>query len=67
MCVCVQMIQHKIADMYTVLNASRAYVYSIANAVDRGNLVSKDCAGVILFTAEAATKMALDTVQILGE
>jgi len=49
-----------------VMNASRSYVYNVANALDRGVLASKDCAGVILYTAEAATKMALDAIQILG-
>ncbi|CAL1534199.1 unnamed protein product [Lymnaea stagnalis] len=61
-----QMIQAKMADMYTVLNASRSYVYNVARALDRGERHPNDCAGVILYTAEAATKMALDAIQILG-
>ncbi|XP_067673733.1 isovaleryl-CoA dehydrogenase, mitochondrial-like isoform X2 [Haliotis asinina] len=61
-----QMIQSKMADMYTILNASRSYVYNVARALDRGERHPNDCAGVILYTAEAATKMALDSIQILG-
>ncbi|XP_046361516.1 isovaleryl-CoA dehydrogenase, mitochondrial-like isoform X2 [Haliotis rufescens] len=61
-----QMIQAKMADMYTILNASRSYVYNVARALDRGERHPNDCAGVILYTAEAATKMALDAIQILG-
>ncbi|KAK0047982.1 isovaleryl-CoA dehydrogenase mitochondrial isoform X1 [Biomphalaria pfeifferi] len=61
-----QMIQAKMANMYTILNASRSYVYNVARSLDRGERRPNDCAGVILFTAEAATKMALDAIQILG-
>lgn len=61
-----QFIQGKIADMYTQLNASRAYLYAVAQACDRGEATRKDAAGVILYTAEAATKMALEAIQILG-
>tara|TARA_R110001592_G_scaffold1001_3_gene5919 strand:+ start:2112 stop:3284 length:1173 start_codon:yes stop_codon:yes gene_type:complete len=61
-----QLIQGKIADMYTSLNASRAYLYAVAQSCDRGESTRKDAAGVILYCAEAATKMALDTIQILG-
>jgi isovaleryl-CoA dehydrogenase len=61
-----QFIQGKVADMYTALNASRAYVYAVARACDRGRGSRKDAAGAILFAAEAATKAALDTIQILG-
>ena len=61
-----QLIQAKVADMYTVLNASRAYVYAVARACDRGQTTRKDAAGAILFAAEAATKAALDAIQILG-
>lgn len=61
-----QFIQGKIADMYTQLNASRAYLYAVAQACDRGETTRKDAAGVILYTAEAATKMALEAIQILG-
>lgn len=61
-----QLIQAKLADMYTTLNASRAYLYTVAKACDRGETTRKDAAGVILYTAEAATKMALEAIQILG-
>ncbi|KAK7112658.1 hypothetical protein V1264_012079 [Littorina saxatilis] len=61
-----QMIQSKMADMYTQLNVSRSYTYNVARALDDGQILPNDCAAVILYTAEAATKMALDTVQILG-
>ena len=54
--------------MYTLLCASRNYVYSVARAVDSGHKdYGKDCAAVILFTAENATKVALDAIQCLGE
>lgn len=61
-----QLIQGKIADMYTTLNACRAYLYAVAQSCDRGESTRKDAAGVILYCAEAATKMALDAIQILG-
>uniref|UniRef100_A0A0B7AWP4 Isovaleryl-CoA dehydrogenase, mitochondrial n=1 Tax=Arion vulgaris TaxID=1028688 RepID=A0A0B7AWP4_9EUPU len=61
-----QFIQGKMADMYTVLNASRSYAYNVARALDKGHRHPNDCAAVILYTAEAATKMALDAIQILG-
>ncbi len=61
-----QLIQGKVADMYTRLNASRAYLYAVARACDRGETTRKDAAGVILYTAECATQMALDAIQILG-
>ncbi len=61
-----QFIQGKVADMYTLLNASRAYVYAVAQACDRGETTRKDAAGVILFAAENATKMALEAIQCLG-
>ena len=61
-----QLIQGKIADMYAALNASRAYLYAVARACDRNETARKDAAAVILYTAEAATKMALDAIQILG-
>ncbi|XP_041362627.1 isovaleryl-CoA dehydrogenase, mitochondrial-like [Gigantopelta aegis] len=61
-----QMIQAKLADMYTQMSVSRSYVYNVARALDRGERHPSDCAGVILYTAEAATKMALDAIQILG-
>jgi len=61
-----QLIQGKVADMYTQLNASRAYLYAVAQACERGETTRKDAAGVILYSAERATQMALDTIQILG-
>lgn len=61
-----QMLRAKIADMYTQTNAARAYVYTVARACDRGETTRKDSAGAILLAAETATRMALDTVQILG-
>jgi len=61
-----QLIQGKIADMYTRMNASRAYVYAVAQACDRGKTSRQDAAGAILFAAEAATQSALDAIQILG-
>lgn len=61
-----QLIQGKVADMYTQLNASRAYLYAVTQACDRGETTRKDAAGVILYTAERATQMALDAIQILG-
>ncbi|PID49319.1 MAG: acyl-CoA dehydrogenase [Proteobacteria bacterium] len=61
-----QLIQGKIADMYTTLNACRAYVYAVGRACDRGETSRKDAAGAILYAAEKATQMALDAIQILG-
>ncbi|WP_018981424.1 isovaleryl-CoA dehydrogenase [Salinimonas chungwhensis] len=61
-----QLIQGKIADMYTQMNAARAYVYMVAQSCDRGETTRKDAAGAILYSAELATKMALDAIQILG-
>ena len=61
-----QLIQGKLADMYTLTSASRAYLYAVAKACDNGQDSRKDAAGVILFTAEKATQMALDAIQILG-
>ena len=61
-----QLIQGKLADMYTVANASRAYVYAVAGACDRGETSRKDAAGAILYAAERATALALDAIQILG-
>ena len=57
--------QGKIADMYTIMNASKAYVYTIANTSDKGDATRKDEAGVILFTTEKATWMALESIQYL--
>ena len=61
-----QLIQGKIADMYTTMNAAKAYVYAVAKACDRGETTRKDAAGAILFAAEKATWMALETIQTLG-
>ena len=61
-----QLMQGKVADMYTELNASRAYLYAVANACDRGEDSRKDAAAVILFTAEKATLMASQAIQALG-
>jgi isovaleryl-CoA dehydrogenase len=61
-----QLIQGKVADMYTVMNAAKAYVYAVARACDRGRTTRKDAAGAILYAAERATAIALDAVQILG-
>lgn len=60
------LMQGKIADMYTDLAASRAYLYAVARACDRGESSRKDAAAVILFTAEKATQMALQAIQTLG-
>ena len=61
-----QLMQGKVADMYTRLNASRAYLYAVAKACDRGEESRKDAAAVILYTAEAATQQALEAIQALG-
>ena len=61
-----QLMQGKIADMYTELAACRSYVYAVAAACDRGETTRKDSAGCILFTAEKATQMALQAIQALG-
>jgi isovaleryl-CoA dehydrogenase len=61
-----QLIQGKLADMYTAMNACKAYVYAVARACDHGRTTRKDAAGAILFAAEKATAMALDAVQVLG-
>ena len=61
-----QLVQGKLADMYTTLCACRAYLYAVAQACDRGESTRKDAAGVILYCAEKATQMALESIQILG-
>jgi len=61
-----QLVQGKLADMYTTTNACRAYVYAVAKACDRGETARKDAAGAILYAAEKATQIALDAVQLLG-
>jgi len=53
--------------MYTILSATRNYLYNISRACDKGHVCSKDCAGVILFSAENSVKIALDTIQCLGK
>ncbi len=61
-----QLMQGKLADMYTTMNASRAYVYAVAASCDRGETTRKDAAGAILYSAEKATWMALEAIQCLG-
>jgi len=61
-----QLMQGKLADMYTTFNASRAYVYAVAKACQSGGTVRKDAAGAILYSAERATWMALEAIQCLG-
>jgi isovaleryl-CoA dehydrogenase len=61
-----QLMQGKLADMYTTMNACKAYAYIVAKACDRGEATRKDAAGVILYTAEKATWMALEAIQCLG-
>jgi isovaleryl-CoA dehydrogenase len=61
-----QLVQGKLADMYTTLNACRAYVYAVAKACDRGQTTRRDAAGAILYAAEKATQVALDAIQLLG-
>ena len=61
-----QLMQGKLADMYVALNTSRAYVYAVAQACDRGEVTRKDAAGAILYAAEKATWMSLEAIQCLG-
>ncbi len=61
-----QLVQAKLADMYTGMNASRAYIYAVARACDRGQTTRQDAAGAILYAAECATRIALDAIQLLG-
>jgi isovaleryl-CoA dehydrogenase len=61
-----QLVQGKLADMYVVMNAARAYVYAVAKACDRGETTREDAAGAILYAAERATSVALDAMQLLG-
>ncbi len=61
-----QIVQGKLADMYTTMSAARAYVYAVAASCDRGETTRKDAAGCILFAAEKATQTALDAIQLLG-
>lgn len=61
-----QLMQGKLADMYTTANACKAYVYTVARACDKGRVTRKDAAGAILYSAEKATQVALDAIQCLG-
>ncbi|MGO4670516.1 isovaleryl-CoA dehydrogenase [Bosea sp. 2RAB26] len=61
-----QLVQGKVADMYVMMNACRAYVYAVAKACDRGETTREDAAGAILIAAEKATQIALDAIQLLG-
>ena len=61
-----QLMQGKIADMYTTMNAAKSYVYNVAKACDRGRTTRKDAAGAILYAAEKATWMTLEAIQVLG-
>jgi isovaleryl-CoA dehydrogenase len=61
-----QLVQGKLADMYSTMNACKAYVYAVARACDRGQATRKDAAGAILYAGEKATQVALDAIQLLG-
>jgi isovaleryl-CoA dehydrogenase len=61
-----ELMQGKLADMYTTMNATKAYVYAVGKACDRGETTRKDAAGAILYAAEKATWMALESIQALG-
>jgi isovaleryl-CoA dehydrogenase len=61
-----ELMQGKLADMYTTMNATKAYVYAVGKACDRGEATRKDAAGAILYAAEKATWMALEAIQALG-
>ncbi|WP_017430488.1 isovaleryl-CoA dehydrogenase [Vreelandella jeotgali] len=61
-----ELVQGKVADMYTWMNTARSYVYMVSQSADRGETTRKDSAGAILYSAEMATKMALDAIQLLG-
>ncbi|GAB1060754.1 MAG: isovaleryl-CoA dehydrogenase [Shewanella algae] len=61
-----QLVQGKLADMYTGMNAAKSYIYNVAKSCDRGETTRKDAAGAILYSAELSTKMALDAIQLLG-
>lgn len=63
-CPCLQLIQGKLADMYTACQASRAYVHWVGTQADAGRATRQDCASVILYTAERATQVALDAIQV---
>ena len=61
-----ELVQGKVADMYTWMNTAKSYVYLVAMSADRGETTRKDAAGAILYSAEMATKLALDAIQLLG-
>ena len=61
-----QLMQGKIADMYTKLEATRAYVYAVARACDQGKVSRRDCAGAILYSSDRAVEVALEAMQMLG-
>ncbi|MGE3873816.1 MAG: acyl-CoA dehydrogenase family protein, partial [Parvibaculaceae bacterium] len=61
-----QLVQGKLADMYVLMNAARSYVYTVCKACDQGRVTREDAAGAILFAAEKATQVALDSIQLLG-
>jgi isovaleryl-CoA dehydrogenase len=61
-----QLVQGKLADMYVMMNACKAYVYAVAKACDRGETTREDAAGAILIAAEKATQISLDAIQLLG-
>ena len=62
-----QLVQGKLADMYTKLQASKAYTYAVADRVDNtGEIATQDCAGAILYAAERATECGLDAIQLMG-
>lgn len=61
-----QLMQGKLADMYVTLSVCRSYTYAVCRALDKGKVVSKDCAGCALYCAEKATQMALQAIQCLG-
>jgi len=61
-----QLMQGKLADMYVTMNTARAYVYAVAAACDRGETNRKDAAGCVLYSAERATELALQAIQVLG-
>ncbi|WP_372986621.1 isovaleryl-CoA dehydrogenase [Marinobacter sp.] len=61
-----ELVQGKVADMYTWMNTAKSYVYMVAQSADRGETTRKDAAGAILYSAEMATKLALDAIQLLG-
>ncbi|KAG9004662.1 hypothetical protein FRB90_010787, partial [Tulasnella sp. 427] len=61
-----ELIQGKVADMYTKMNASRSYVYAVGRACDKGQISRRDCAGAILYSSDRAVEVAMDAMQCLG-